>query len=131
MRKLLAIGIIVVVVAGALVYFGFLRKDEAASAADAQTAGQGAQGQGGQGGRGGRGARGGGQGAQGGFGGFGGPGGGFRPPMTVEVARVSRGTVSVILTVVGNLIGEQTVDVVPRTGGRITAMNVKMGDPVR
>jgi HlyD family secretion protein len=51
--------------------------------------------------------------------------------MTVEVTRVSRGNVSTILTVVGNLIGEQTVDVVPRTGGRITAMNVKMGDAVR
>jgi RND family efflux transporter MFP subunit len=33
--------------------------------------------------------------------------------------------------VVGNLIGEQTVDVVPRTGGRITAINVKLGDRVR
>ncbi len=127
MRKLLTIGIVVLALAGALAYFGFIRKDETAAAADAQTAGRG--GQDAQG-RGGRGARGGGQSAQGG-GGFGMPGGGFRPPMTVEVARVARGKVSVILTVVGNLIGEQTVDVVPRTGGRITAMNVKMGDPVR
>jgi RND family efflux transporter MFP subunit len=139
MRKLLSIGIVVLAVAAAVAYFGFIRKDEAAAAADAQTAGEAGQAQGGQGqaGRGGRGGRGGGrsggQAATQGGGMAGGPGGfqGFRPPMTVEVAKVSRGRVSQILTVVGNLIGEQTVDVVPRTGGRITAMLVKMGDPVR
>ncbi len=44
-----------------------------------------------------------------GGGGFGGPGGGggFRPPMTVEVAKVQRGKISSFLTVVGNLVGDQ------------------------
>jgi RND family efflux transporter MFP subunit len=51
--------------------------------------------------------------------------------MTVEVTKVKRGHVSQMLTVVGNLIGEQTVDVVPRTGGRLISMNVKLGDRVR
>jgi len=116
MRKLLVIGIVVVLV-GAAAYFGLVRREQTASAAGAQQAGGGGQ-QGQPGGR-------------GGMGGFGGPGGGFRPPMTVEVTRVARGRVSQTLTVVGNLIGEQTVDVVPRTGGRITAMHVKLGDRVR
>jgi membrane fusion protein (multidrug efflux system) len=66
-----------------------------------------------------------------GGGGFGGPGGGFRPPMTVEVAKVARGNISAHLSVVGNLIGEATVDVAPKTGGRLTTMSVKLGDRVR
>jgi RND family efflux transporter MFP subunit len=119
MRKLLAIGIIVILAGGAAAYFGLVRRAQTASAAGAQQAGQ-------QGQPGARGGPGGGPG-----GGFGGPGGGFRPPMTVEVTRVGRGRVSQVLTVVGNLIGEQTVDVVPRTGGRITSINIKLGDRVR
>jgi RND family efflux transporter MFP subunit len=51
--------------------------------------------------------------------------------MTVEMTRVRRGHVSQQLTVVGNLIGAQTVDVVPRTGGRLISITVKLGDPVR
>lgn len=130
MRKVITIGIVVVLVGGAAAYFGFVRREQTAAAAGSQAAnGQGEQGQ--TPARGGR-SRGGQGGASGfGGGGFGGPGGGFRPPMTVEVARVRRGHVFQMLTVVGNLIGEQTVDVVPRTGGRLIAMNVRLGDRVR
>jgi membrane fusion protein, multidrug efflux system len=71
-----------------------------------------------------------GPGAGGGMGGFGGGGFGFRPPMTVEVDPVTRGDIAAHLTVVGNLIGQQTVDVVPRTGGRLVSVNVRLGDRV-
>ena len=122
MRKFITIGIVVLLVGGAAAYFGFVRRAQTASPDGAQATGEGQQGRGGRGGNS----------AQGGFGGgMGGPGGGFRPPMTVEVARVRRGHVSQMLTVVGNLIGEQTVDVVPRTAGRLISMNVKLGDRVR
>jgi membrane fusion protein (multidrug efflux system) len=127
MRKLLIVGI--VVAAGAAIYFGFIRRDPAAAAEQGQNAQAGQRGQGGRGGGNPGGSAGG-----GGFGGggFGGPGGGgFRPPMTVEVAKVQRGKISSFLTVVGNLVGEQTVEVVPRTGGRVTSISVKLGDRVR
>jgi RND family efflux transporter MFP subunit len=132
MRKFVAIGVVAVLVAGAAVYFGFLRREEPAAAAGTQADGGQREGQGGRG----RGGRGGAQGQGGspggGFGsGMGGPGGGFRPPMTVEVTKVSRGNVSALLTVVGNLIGEQTVDVVPRAAGRITSISVRLGDRIR
>ena len=65
----------------------------------------------------------------GGFGGFGG-GGGFRPPMTVEVGKPTKGDISAQLNIVGNLIGAATVDVVPRTAGRLVSINVKLGDRV-
>ena len=123
MRKLLIVGILVV--AGAAAYFGLIRREPAAAAEQGQAAGQGPRGPGrGQGGPGGGGP---------GGGGFGGPGGGggFRPPMTVETAKVARGKISSYLTVVGNLVGEATVEVVPRTGGRVTSINVKLGDRVR
>ena len=35
------------------------------------------------------------------------------------------------MTVVGNLIGEQTVDVVPRAPGRLVTVNVQLGDRVK
>jgi len=57
-----------------------------------------------------------------------GPGG--RAPMTVDAAPVSRHEIAEFITVVGNLIGEATVDVVPRVGGRIAAITVKLGDRV-
>lgn len=70
-----------------------------------------------------------------GGGGPGGPGGGFggnfRPPMAVELATVQQGDISASLIVVGNLIGQQTVDVVPQTGGRLVSISVRLGDPVR
>jgi RND family efflux transporter MFP subunit len=58
---------------------------------------------------------------------FGGP----RAPMPVEFATVSRNAVSDQVTVVGNLIGAATVQVVPKVNGRLQAVNVKMGDTVR
>ncbi len=61
-------------------------------------------------------------------GGFG--GGGFRPPMTVEIGKASTGDISAQLNIVGNLIGAATVDVVPRTAGRLVSVNVKLGDRV-
>lgn len=64
-------------------------------------------------------------------GGPGGMGGAFRPPMAVELATAQTGPISSSLIVVGNLIGEQTVEVVPRTGGRLVSISVQMGDAVR
>ena len=50
--------------------------------------------------------------------------------MTVEMAPASRHEVIDYVTVVGNLIGEATVEVVPRVAGRIESIFVKMGDRV-
>jgi RND family efflux transporter MFP subunit len=65
--------------------------------------------------------------------GGGGPGGrgGMRTPMTVEFATVKRAPLAEYVLVVGNLIGEATVQVVPRVNGRLQAVFVKLGDPVR
>jgi RND family efflux transporter MFP subunit len=71
----------------------------------------------------------GGGGRQGGGGGFGG-GGTFRPPISVEVGKPTTGDIAAELNIVGNLIGAITVDVVPRTGGRLVAVNVRLGDRV-
>lgn len=123
MRKFLIIGLLVAV-AGVAAYFGIIRREQPAVAAgQGQAGGQGPGQRAGTPGAGGPGG--------GGTGGFGGPGGGFRPPMTVEVTKVSRGRISAHLSVVGNLIGEATVDVAPKTGGRLVSMNVKLGDQVR
>ncbi|MBI1875481.1 MAG: efflux RND transporter periplasmic adaptor subunit [Acidobacteria bacterium] len=62
----------------------------------------------------------------GGRGGFGGP----RPPMTVELASTGRADLSERIMVVGNLIGAATVDVVPKTSGRLDAIHVRLGDRV-
>jgi RND family efflux transporter MFP subunit len=64
-------------------------------------------------------------------GGRGGTGGGARPPMPVEFADVKRNAVAEQILVVGNLIGEATVQVVPRVNGRLQSVDVKLGDPVR
>src|SRR5688572_6187244 len=132
MRKFVVIAIVVAVVGGAAAYMGvFSRGGEAATGAQAGGPG------GAQGGRGGPGAGAQGRGGQpggGGMGGFGGPGGGGggpRVPMTVELGTAKRGDVAAHLTVVGNLIGLQTVDVAPRVAGRLLSVNVQMGDPVR
>src|SRR5687767_7829657 len=118
MRKFVVIAIVVAVVGGAAAYFGvFSRGGEAAS---------GPQAGGGQRPQGGGGFPGG-----GGFGGPGGGGGFPRVPMTVELGTAKRGDLAAHLTVVGNLIGLQTVDVAPRTGGRLLNVNVQMGDRVR
>jgi len=105
MRKFVVIVAVVVVAVAAAAYFGLFTREQAAAA----------QGPGGPGGR------------------PGGPGGGFgfRPPMAVELAKVSRGEVSSYLIVVGNLIGQATVEIVPKTAGRLVSVNVRLGDPVR
>jgi RND family efflux transporter MFP subunit len=61
----------------------------------------------------------------------GGRGGATRPPMPVEFATVARGPVTEQILVVGNLIGEATVQVVPKVNGRLETIGVKLGDSVR
>jgi RND family efflux transporter MFP subunit len=51
--------------------------------------------------------------------------------MPVEFATVKRAPVSEQIVVVGNLIGEATVEVAPRLNGRLQSISVKLGDPVR
>src|SRR5687768_17744950 len=117
MRKFAVIAIVVAVVGCAAAYFGvFSRGGEAATQAGPGEASGRQRPQGG-----------------GGFGGGfpGGPGGGPRVPMTVELGAAKRGDLAAHLTVVGNLIGLQTVDVAPRVAGRLIAINVEMGDAVR
>jgi RND family efflux transporter MFP subunit len=67
-----------------------------------------------------------------GRGGPGGMGGGAfgRPPMTVELASVTRAPVAEQITVVGNLVGAATVEVVSKVAGRLQAVNVRIGDRV-
>ncbi|MEX2661048.1 MAG: efflux RND transporter periplasmic adaptor subunit [Vicinamibacterales bacterium] len=57
--------------------------------------------------------------------------GGARPPMPVDFAPVTRANVSQRVTIVGSLIGAATVEAVPRVNGRLQAVHVKLGDPVR
>lgn len=111
MRKLVVIGLVVAVAGGVAAYSGMFSSGE--SAAPAGPAGR----AGGQGG--------------GGFGGGGRGGGGPRMPMTVEMGKVTRGDLSAQLSSVGSLIGLQTVDVAPKTGGRLTSVSVQLGDRVR
>jgi RND family efflux transporter MFP subunit len=51
--------------------------------------------------------------------------------MPVEFAVVKRAPVAEQILVVGNLIGAATVQVVPRVNGRLSTVNVQLGDPVR
>jgi RND family efflux transporter MFP subunit len=113
MRKVVVIAIVVAVVGGAALYY-FSRGDAAAAGRQQAGAPGGQRPQGG-----------------GGFGPGFGPGGGPRVPMTVELGAAKRGNLAAHLTVVGNLIGLQTVDVAPRVQGRLTSISVDMGDPVR
>ena len=121
MKKLL-IGAVVVVSALAAVAYS---RGMFGSSAE-QTAQTGQAGQGGTDGRGGGGRRGGGAGGQ--F--AGGRGGSGRGPMTVEVAKVVRASISDEILVVGNLIGDATVSVVPRAAGRLQDIYVRLGDRV-
>ena len=123
-RSIIVIGVLVAVV-GAGAYYATRSSNAQASAADA--AGQ----------RGNRGGQGGNQGG-GNFGGgnFGGGnnqggGGGQRLPMTVETAQVKRADMSNEVTVVGNLIGAQTVEAGPKVAGRLETVSVRLGDRVR
>jgi RND family efflux transporter MFP subunit len=118
MRKYGIIALLLVVIAGAAAYY--FTGDRAAAAQNGQPREQARERQGGGGG---------------GFGGGGFGGGGFsrgpRPPMTVELSPVIRKDMTALVTVVGNLVGAATVDAVPRGQGRLEAVYVKLGDPVR
>ena len=134
MRMTVRNGFVVVATATVVALASACSKD-AAEGNGAAPAGQGPGGPGqrgassGQGGaRQGGGARPGGGGGPMGGGGFG--GGGFRPPMSVEVGKPTTGDITAQLNIVGNLIGAVTVDVVPRTAGRLVSVNVKLGDRV-
>lgn len=116
MRKL---GILIVVFAagtGAAVYSGLFARQPAAGAdGPAAAAPDAGRGRGAGGGR-----------------GFGGRGrGAAAGPLTVELAEVARASVAQQLLVVGNLIGDASVAVVPRAAGRLEAIDVRLGDPVR
>lgn len=64
-------------------------------------------------------------------GGRGGRGGQFaRQDMPVELVAAKRTDVAAYVTVVGNLIGALTVEVVPKTNGRLESVAVRLGDPV-
>ena len=118
MKRLVIIIIVIAAVAGIAFYSGLSTRDS--------TQASGAQAAGGQGGRQGGAQAGGRQGGQQGGGG----GRGNRGPLTVEVAKATRGSVSERITVVGNLIGDATVSVVPRVAGRLQAISVRLGDRV-
>ena len=127
MRKIVIGAVIVGVALAGVLYYKSSRSGSATEAA-----GPGAEG-GGFAGR-----RGGGGGDFGGRGGFGGGGGGFRGggnfggrgPMVVELAAARKATMSQEVRVVGNLIGEATVAVAPRTAGRVQDVFVRLGDRV-
>ena len=108
-RVVIIVVIVIAALSGVALYSGFFSKPPAEAATPNAAA---ADRQGGPGG------------GPGGFGGF------TRPPMTVELASPARADVSSRLTVVGNLIGEQTVSVVPKTAGRLEEVYVKLGDRV-
>ncbi len=122
MRKVVIFALVAALAGGAAFYFGLFSREQTAAAAGGQGQPGGGQAGGGQ-----RPGGGGGGGPMGG-GGF---GGGFRPPITVQMAAATKGDIGATMTVVGNLIGQQTVDVVPRTGGRLVTVNVQLGDAVR
>ncbi len=50
--------------------------------------------------------------------------------MTVEIATAHRGAIMQQLVVVGNLVGDATVSVVPRAAGRLQDIDVRLGDRV-
>jgi len=106
MKKLVIIVGAVVLLAAAAFYWGMFNRESAQAAGQEAAAGQGRGG----GGRGGR--------------------GGFGGPMTVEVAVARRQAVKQELMVVGNLIGDTTVSVVPRAAGRLEQVLVQLGDRV-
>lgn len=54
-----------------------------------------------------------------------------RAPMTVELGTVTRASIAEQVTMVGNLVGDVTVTVVPRVGGRLQEISVRLGDRVR
>ncbi len=115
MKRIVIIAVIAAAaLAGIAFYSGMFSRDNAAQAAAVQDpAGQG---------------RGGAAGRQGG--GPAGRAGAGRGQLTVELAPVVHADVNRELSVVGNLIGDQTVSVVPKTAGRLQDITVKLGDRV-
>jgi len=111
MKKIVIIAVIVAAaLAGVAFYSGMFSRDGSAQAAGAQEpAAQGGGAQGRQGG---------------------GRQGGGRGQLTVELAPVVHADVNRELAVVGNLVGDQTVSVVPKTAGRLEEITVKLGDRV-
>jgi HlyD family secretion protein len=124
MKKAFIVIIAAVALAGSSYYLGVSRSSQPGGAAPAGGEGGGRRGGGGGGFSGGGGFGG------GGFGGGGFRGGGGRGPLTVELAKVYRTPLAAEITVVGNLIGDATVSVVPRTAGRLQDVTVKLGDRV-
>lgn len=105
--------IAIVAAAGAGAYYMWRGGDASEAAqADGRPGGDqsGARGRGGPGGTGGR--------------------GGVRPPMTVELASVTRADMSQEIMVVGNLIGLATVETTPKVNGRLASVSVRLGDRV-
>jgi HlyD family secretion protein len=130
MRKIVIGAVIVGVALAGVLYYRSSRSASATEAAE-----PGAEGGGGFAGRRGGGGGdfgGGGRGGFGGGGGFRGGGGGFggRGPMVVELAAARKATMNQEVRVVGNLIGEATVAVAPRTAGRLQDVFVRLGDRV-
>jgi RND family efflux transporter MFP subunit len=123
MKKLVIAAVVVVAGLAGVAYYTGMFSGEQAQAAD-QSGAANAQAEGRQGG-----FQGGG-GFPGGGGGFRGRGGQQRPPMTVELATVTRGQIAEEITVVGNLIGDATVAVAPRAAGRLQEVYVRLGDRV-
>lgn len=109
MRRILLVAIVLGLAGAAVWYYRFGGNKAGAASASPATPGPGAGG------------------APGGMAG----GGRGRTPMTVDTAQASRHEVVDSITVVGNLIAEQTVDVVPRVAGRIDIVHVKLGDRVQ
>ena len=95
------------VIAGGAWYYRSDAGDAAAASAPAS------------GGAGGAGGRAGGRGGRGGL-----------SPLTVDTSTVSRHNIVDYVTVVGNLVGAATVDVVPRSAGRLEEVAVRLGDRV-
>src|SRR5262245_44079008 len=120
MKKAFIVAIAAVALAGSSYYLGMSRFGQSGGGAQA----------GGEGGGGRRGGGGGGFG--GGFPGGGGGGfrGGGRGPLTVELAKATRAPLAEEITVVGNLIGDASVSVVPRAAGRLQELSVRLGDRV-
>jgi RND family efflux transporter MFP subunit len=105
MRKAI---VLILIVAGAGAGFMFLNRTDSKAAPDGAGSGRAAQG------------------ASGGA-----PGAFARPPLTVEIARASRATMTETVLVVGNLIGAATVEVTSKVGGRLLDVHVRLGDSVR
>jgi RND family efflux transporter MFP subunit len=112
MRKsVIVIGLVIVVAVAALLFFRGGNESQAAPGATPGMGGGPGMGGPGMGGRGGGGMIG-------------------RMPMTVDLVKTTRAPLSEQILVVGNLIGLTTVDVAPKTSGRLESLSVRIGDRV-